>query len=394
MTHSNPPRIAYAALRFFHERTGNIESLVNLMRGVSERGCQATLLVPHVSPEIEQFSGVAVHAYAKPARHEANIFAIERELTRTCVGMKDRFDLIQLQLPSPAFARVADRVRAATGLPVVASFESGYHRAPAVPWPRPGKTLLSLVMRRAINDRFHARWTRFAFDAAVVASEYQRAELAQVGCRAPVHVIANATVCERFERPPSSSDEGLPTQPGKKLIGYIGHFNFIKGVKYLVQAFEQLSRRRDDVHLVVVGSGRGNESDAVRRGVAALGARASLVERTVDVAALLHRLDVLALPYVASYGHQLYPNLVLEALAAGAPVVSSDIPPVNEIVREGKTGYLSRAGDPADLCEALERALRADRGALASAQRELCRTRFDYRVVAARHLQLYEGVLR
>jgi glycosyltransferase involved in cell wall biosynthesis len=387
------PRIGFAVLRFFDERTGNIESLLNLIRGVGELGCEATLLIPHPTSMLDLFNGVSVHAYAERSRLEANIFAVERRLARVCAEMRERFDVIQLQLPSPAFARVAERVRAIAGRPVVASFESGYHGAPAVPWPRPGKTLLSLLLRRAINDRCHARWTRFAFECCVVASQYQRRELEAAGCSTPIHVIPNATVCARFDDLQSLAlDSGL-LPPDKRVIAYVGHFNFIKGVPFLLRAFELLAARRSDVHLLVVGSGRGNESQAVRAGVEALGPLASLVERDIDVAGLLQRLDALALPYVASYGHQTYPNLVLEGLAAGVPLVSTDIPPVNEIVREGETGYLARPGDPGALADALARALDAGKSRLSSRQRELCRSHFDYRVVAARHVELYKGLL-
>jgi glycosyltransferase involved in cell wall biosynthesis len=390
------PRIAFAVLRFFHERTGNVESLRNLMTGLNELGCRTALLVPRATELTTLFAGSPVERYSERALSDRNIFAIERALVRFSASLRGRFDLLQLQLPSPAFARIAERVRRAAGLPVIASFESAYHGAPAVAWPLPGKTLLSLLVRRALNDRRHALVTRFGFDACIVASEYQRRELEAVGCRAPIHVLPNATVFERFAAPASAFDPallGLP--PEQRVIAYVGHFNFIKGVPYLVDAFERLARERSDVHLLLVGSGRGNESVAVRRRVVALGGRATLFERTVDVAALLQGVDALALPYVASYGHQLFPNLVLEALAAGVPLVTSDIPPVNEIVREGELGYLARPGDPAALAEALRRALdaRAQRPELGARQRAFCRERFDYSVVAKRHLELYRGLL-
>jgi glycosyltransferase involved in cell wall biosynthesis len=389
-------RIGFGLLRFFDEPTGNVESLRNLMTGLSELGCRTTLLTPRATPQLELFARFAVERYSARPLFDLDILALERALVRTCAALRERFDLLQLQLPSPAFARIADRVRGAARLPVIASFESGFHRAPAVPWPRPGKTLLNLLLRRLLNDRAHARLTRFAFDGCIVASEYQRRELEAVRWRAPIHVVPNSTVCDRF----GAASEGAATDPellpaGKRVIAYIGHFNFIKGVTHLIAAFERLARRRDDVHLLLVGSGRGNESQAVREGAAALAGRATLVERTVDVAALLPRLDVLALPYVASFGHQIFPNLVLEGLAAGVPLVSSDLPPVDELLREGDVGFLARPGDPDALAAALERALvdPAERAAMAERQRALCRERFDYRVVAGRHLAVYEGVL-
>lgn len=389
------PRVGFALLRFFDEPTGNVESLRNLMTGLSELGCTTTLLTPRATPQLDRFGNLAVECFSERPLSDFDIFAIERALVHACTRLRERFDLLQLQLPSPAFARIADKVRRACGLPVIASFESGFHRAPAVAWPRPGRTLLNLLLRRLLNDRLHARFTRFAFDGCIVASEYQRRELEVVGCRAPIHVVPNSTVVERFRKAPTAPDDiAALTPPGRRTIGYVGHFNFIKGVTHLVAAFERLARKRDDVHLLLVGSGRGNESAAVRRGVAALGSRASLIERTIDVAALLPRLDVLALPYVASFGHQLFPNLLLEGLAAGVALVSTDIPPVNEVLRDGHVGYLAKAGDADALAAALERALSdPGREEMARAQRALCLKRFDYRVVAARHLALYEGVL-
>jgi glycosyltransferase involved in cell wall biosynthesis len=58
-------------------------------------------------------------------------------------------------------------------------------------------------------------------------------------------------------------------------------------------------------------------------------------------------------------------------------------------------GFLARAGDADALAAALERALldRTARAAMAERQRALCLQRFDYRVVASRHLAVYEQVL-
>lgn len=388
-------RVGFAPLRFFDEPTGNVESLRNLMTGLTELGCSTTLLTPRVTSQLDLFRGLAVERVSERPLSDANIFGIERALVQACTRLRERFDLLQLQLPSPAFARVADKVRRACGLPVIASFESGFHHTPAVAWPRPGKTLFNLVLRRLLNDRVHARFTRFAFEGCIVASEYQRRELEAARCRAPIHVVPNSTVFERFHAsaPVAEATVAL-TPPGRRTIAYVGHFNFIKGVSYLVAAFERLARERDDVHLLLVGSGRGNESRAVRKDVAALGNRASLVERAIDVASLLRRIDVLALPYVASFGHQIFPNLLLEGLASGVALVSTEIPPIDEVIRDGDVGYLAKPGDPDALAAALQRAL-SDPGRedMARRQRALCLERFDHRVVAARHLALYKGLL-
>ena len=70
-----------------------------------------------------------------------------------------------------------------------------------------------------------------------------------------------------------------------------------------------------------------------------------------DVPELLRALDLLVLPS----GREGLPNIVLEAMASGVPVVATDVGGTGELVIEGKTGSLVRPGD----AEALARAILA-----------------------------------
>ena len=85
------------------------------------------------------------------------------------------------------------------------------------------------------------------------------------------------------------------------------------------------------------------------------------------------------------------PFSILEAMAAGLPVVATDVGGVRELVADGETGLLVPAGDPARLAEAL-RSLLADpalRRRLGAAGHARARERFDLRALRDAHLELY-----
>lgn len=89
-------------------------------------------------------------------------------------------------------------------------------------------------------------------------------------------------------------------------------------------------------------------------------------------------------------------NSVMEAMAAGVPVIASDIPPNRELVVDGQTGYLVRVGDSVGMAQFTDRILAdpllAQR--LGTSGRERMRTDFSIDRMVAAHAELYREVLR
>jgi glycosyltransferase involved in cell wall biosynthesis len=87
--------------------------------------------------------------------------------------------------------------------------------------------------------------------------------------------------------------------------------------------------------------------------------------------------------------------VVLEAMAAGKPVVASRLPGLTEVIREGETGLLFKKGDDEGLAQAVSH-LKHDREMarkMGEAGRRLVEARFDWKAVFRRTMETYQKAL-
>jgi glycosyltransferase involved in cell wall biosynthesis len=143
--------------------------------------------------------------------------------------------------------------------------------------------------------------------------------------------------------------------------------------------------------LVIVGDGPERRRVAAEVARRSLDGRVWLLGERDDVSGLLSDADVFLL---ASRSEGL-PLSVIEAMAAGLPVVASDVGGLRELVHDGETGMLVPPGDPAALVDAL-RPLLADRELrrrLGTAGRERASALFDLPGFRRAHLELYRREL-
>jgi glycosyltransferase involved in cell wall biosynthesis len=178
----------------------------------------------------------------------------------------------------------------------------------------------------------------------------------QFGDRASLAVVPDGTRLPGDAGVPAARHAEDSTRPF--VVAYAGHLYAWKGVDVLIDALARLP----DVNGLIVG-GHDREPDlarvkqvADRLGIAARVRFTGLVEPS-HVAGLLQRADVLALPNPASAisTRSTSPLKLFEYMAAGRPIVASDLPAIREILQNERTALLVPPGDPEALAGAVRR---------------------------------------
>jgi glycosyltransferase involved in cell wall biosynthesis len=211
-----------------------------------------------------------------------------------------------------------------------------------------------------------------------VAESERRAGLAARTCRSDRTVVIPNAV-EAPPVPPRRHGGGRPR------VVAVGRLAPPKDAATLIDALAALPPGLCTATLV--GDGRERAELEARIAVAGVADRVELVGDRDDVPEQLARADV----FVLSSRSEGAPMSILEAMAAGLPVVASAVGGVPELVADGQTGLLVAAGDSAALAGALRRLLedpplRARMGAAGAAR---VRERFSAPAHARAHLDVY-----
>jgi glycosyltransferase involved in cell wall biosynthesis len=134
------------------------------------------------------------------------------------------------------------------------------------------------------------------------------------------------------------------------VVGMVARLDQIKDQATLIRAFAGVAKRHPQAELWLVGDG------ARARELCDLAAAERIAERVVfwgprrDVAELLGQMDVFAFSTSRDEGFGI---ALIEAMAAGLPVVAADVPACREVLGDGVAGVLVPAGDPVSLASAL-----------------------------------------
>ncbi len=176
---------------------------------------------------------------------------------------------------------------------------------------------------------------------------------------------------------------------GKFVIGSIGRLEPRKGHQVLIQAMPEILRQIPNAQLVIAGHDPWGYGAELRRHIVAskVGDRVRLVGFQNDVDGFLAALDVFAFAtYSEGFG-----QVMIEAMAAGKPVVASQVAPLTEIAAHEELALLVEPGQPAAFADALVRLAREplQRQRMARRGRERVQRYFNAERMAAETVTLY-----
>lgn len=316
----------------------------------------------------EDADGLHFYRTPKPAGLLARLpgtepFAVMGAIEQRLLGLARELQPDILHAHSPVLDAVpAIRVGRRLGIPVVYEIRAFWEDA-AVDHGTTREGSLRYRLTRALET-----WAVKRADAVTVICEGLRRDLVERGI-APgkITVIPNAVDIDKFEMGGKPDPElklrlGLGTS---RVLGFIGSFYAYEGLDLLVAALPAILRQIPDVKLLLVGGGP--QEAALKQQVMAL----DLKERVIFTGRVPHAevnryydlVDVLVYPrHPMRLTELVTPLKPLEAMAQGRLMVASDVGGHKELIQDGKTGILFRAGNAGDLASKVVALLKYEQG--------------------------------
>jgi starch synthase (maltosyl-transferring) len=204
-------------------------------------------------------------------------------------------------------------------------------------------------------------------------------------------VVPNGIAADSMALASPSDRAALGVARNSVLAVFVGRLDAQKGLELLLEAMRQVYSRLPQLELLLVGAGpqRGELEQISRR--LGIESRTRFLGFRTDVPAILSCADLFILPS----RWEGMPNAVLEAMAAGLPVIATKTEGTRELVRHGETGWLVPIGNASELAQAMleltsdqERRTRWGRQG-----REVVRRDFSLAAMIRHYVQLYDCLL-
>ncbi|MEW6415618.1 MAG: TIGR04063 family PEP-CTERM/XrtA system glycosyltransferase [Pseudomonadota bacterium] len=322
-------------------------------------------------------------------------FAVMRAIETRLLGLAREIRPDVIHAHSPVLDAVpAIRVGRQLGIPVVYEIRAFWEDA-AVDHGSTREDSLRYKLTRALET-----WAVKRADAVTVICEGLRGDLVARGIDpGKITVIPNAVDIEKFEmggRP----DPELKLKLGlgaSRVLGFIGSFYAYEGLDLLIAALPAILKQMPDVKVLLVGGGP--QDAALKQQVM----RLDLKDRVIFTGRVPHAevnryYDLVDVLVYARHRMRLTdlvtPLKPLEAMAQGRLMVASDVGGHKELIDDGRTGVLFRAGDVDDLAvkvaDLLDR--EADWDAMKQAGRRFVETERNWAASVARYQRVYGGL--
>jgi len=209
------------------------------------------------------------------------------------------------------------------------------------------------------------------------------------GCNPNGHRHSTAAECLWAPREEICRELGLSGDA--KLVGMVGRLEPVKGHRYFIEAAAQVAHEHPSAHFLLVGDGQ--LQGEIRQQAARLGIadRLHLLGYRKDAARIVSAFDLSVLASL----HEGLPNTVLEAMAAGVPVVATAVGGTNELITEGETGYLAPPADADTLAQRISWALahEEERTRIAASARQAVRLNYGMSRMVSEVERLYDQLI-
>ena len=174
------------------------------------------------------------------------------------------------------------------------------------------------------------------------------------------------------------------------IFGSIGRLARQKGYKYLIDAAKLVSEKMPEARLLIIGEGPLHDSLVQQAEALNIHDRVIFTGPRSDISDLLACMDI----FVSSSLAEGLPTVVMESMACHTPVIATDIPGNNELIRNGENGVLVPLNHPQKMSEAIIALLNdPPRQASLAAKAYESLQPFTMQAIAGQHEKLYRAML-
>jgi len=385
------PRVLYTAFDIVPSPKGASVHILHFLRGLVSSHFDVHLITPNngLLPPEETIEG----AYVRRITQDLSQGFLSRAVhfgraVLAHVALHAGYDVVHYRNIWDGLALAQNKRRfgyktifEVNGLP---SVELKYH------YPRLDHGLLMKIKEQEIA-------TLHLSDAILCPSGVTRDYIASLGVeRARVTVIPNGVSPSDFSPSP------LPPRAGRvPILLYLGTLADWQGLEVVVKALPMILARHP-IQLRIVGRGRSRQRKRLLKQVRRLGVEASVVVQSAvphhEVPALIAAADLCVAPLSLTERNITQgacPIKILEYMAAGRPLLASNLPIVRELVREGLDALLFSPDDPEDLARQalalLEDFDLSERLAASASRRAL--TQFTWHEAQKKLVKVYRSLL-
>ena len=303
-------------------------------------------LLPRLNPEKYEVTVLCVRKWGElkgqfiKKGFKVNLIVIKRvHLLRNFLKLvrfikEGRFDIVHSNMyDANTPARVAAKL---AGIPVIIAHEHNIEN-----WKRKKEKMV---------DRLLANFT----DKVVAVSQgVKNFLIEEEGIpESKIEVIYNGIDIKRFENVKVSMREkkkefGIASQ--EKVVGIVSRIAPQKGHKYFIQVATKILKSFPDTKFLIVGEGKRDLEGEIKKIVREQGIEKQVIftGSREDIPEIISIMDVFVFPSL----REGFGNVLVEAMACKKPIVAFDIPGVNEVIVNGKTGFLVSPGEVEVLAE-------------------------------------------
>lgn len=366
------PKILIVISYFHPHRGGAEQQAVLLAAELQRRGLAVDVLTRHFPglPRRETVMGVPVHR-AIATMPWCKLFGISYFFSCLLFFMKHRrtYDIIQCYILQGYHCPAAMVMKHLFGKKVIMRVSAT------------GPLSDFRLVRQGLGGDFFLRFVSAADNVIVLCSQSQQEALAAGFSPEQIVRIPNCVDTAVFAPPPKPAVSGN--------ILFAGRLDKMKGVDVLLASIAELRARGVTCCCTIVGDGPSKKELEQRAAALALNGQVVFTGPRPDIVSYLHQASAFVLP---SHSEGM-PNVILEAMACGLPIVATAVGGIPDIIQNGRNGLLIPPGDAAALAAALAALLNdADLAArLGSQARSDAECRYSITSVVDRYLMLYQG---